>query len=118
MLNHYQLPAKPEVQISQAFPDNDLIASPQAERARMLSLQEQRLEQSLKIISQVVNARVHVSYQLNDNTFITNPPAEHVSILITYSGSLNENMFISKIKTLIKKGLANVPFEDIYVVLF
>lgn len=118
ILNQYQLPAKPEVQISQAFPDNALIASPQAERARMLSLQEQRLEQSLKIISQVVNARVHVSYPLNDNTFITDSPAEQVSILITYSGSLNENMFISKIKTLIKNGLANVRFEDISVVLF
>ncbi|AHF78198.1 Type III secretion apparatus [Sodalis praecaptivus] len=118
ILNQYQLPAKAEVQISQAFPDNALISSPQAERARMLSLQEQRLEQSLKIISQVVNARVHVSYPLNDNTFITDLPAEHVSILITYSGSLNENMFISKIKTLIKNGLSNVRFEDISVVLF
>lgn len=118
ILNQYQLPAKPEVQISQAFPDNALISSPQAERARMLSLQEQRLEQSLKIISQVVNARVHVSYPLNDNTFITDLPAEHVSVLITYSGSLNENMFISKIKPLIKNGLSNVRFEDISVVLF
>lgn len=62
IINQYQLPWAADVQIGQAFPESSLVASPNAEQARVLSLQEQRLEQSLRMIAQVVNARVHVSY--------------------------------------------------------
>lgn len=62
IINEYQLPWNEDVQISQAFPEGALVASPNAEQARVISLQEQRLEQTLRVIFQVVNARVHISY--------------------------------------------------------
>ncbi|HCQ1782315.1 TPA: EscJ/YscJ/HrcJ family type III secretion inner membrane ring protein, partial [Escherichia coli] len=49
-LKIYNLPGKPDIQISQMFPANALVSSPRAEKARLYSAIEQRLEQSLKIM--------------------------------------------------------------------
>ncbi|XTZ39290.1 type III secretion system inner membrane ring lipoprotein SctJ [Salmonella enterica] len=117
IINQYQLPWAAEVQIGQAFPDSSLVASPNAEQARVLSLQEQRLEQSLRIIAQVVNARVHVSYPAF-NTSSNKKSPNHVGVLISYKGEIDDNMFISQIKSLIKNSLDDVQYENISVVLF
>ncbi|MEB5957501.1 type III secretion inner membrane ring lipoprotein SctJ [Escherichia coli] len=118
IINQYQLPWSAEVQIAQAFPDDSLVASPNAEQVRVLSFQEQRLEQSLRMIDQVVNARVHVSYPSFYNDTSEKISTEHVSVLITYKGDIDDNMFISQVKTLIKNSFANVRYENISVVLF
>lgn len=114
----YQLPRPAEVQIGQAFPDNALVASPDAEQTRILSLQEQRIEQSIRIIDQVVNARVHISYPSVDKDFDNHAATEHASILITYKGKIDQNLFISQIKLLIKNSFDNILYENISVVLF
>lgn len=49
-LKIYNLPGKPDIQISQMFPADALVSSPRAEKARLYSAIEQRLEQSLKIM--------------------------------------------------------------------
>lgn len=117
LLELYQLPGKPEIQISQAFPDDALVSSPEAERTRIVSLEEQRLEQSLKIIDQIVNARVHFSYSLNTDVTST-PGKEHVAVLLTYRGEINESTLIPKIKMLIKNSLDDIRYENISVALF
>lgn len=118
IINQYQLPWTADVQIGQAFPEGSLVASPNAEQARVLSLQEQRLEQSLRMITQVVNARVHVSYPPfnNDNSGVK--PTSHVGVILTYKGEIDDNMFISQIKSLIKNSFDDVRYENISVVLF
>lgn len=118
IINQYQLPWAADVQIGQAFPDSSIVTSPNAEQARILSLQEQRLEQSLRLIAQVVNARVHVSYPLFDNNISGQKTVGHVSVLITYKGEIDDNLFISQIKTLIKNSFDDVRYENISVVLF
>lgn len=118
IINQYQLPWSADVQIAQAFPDSSIVTSPNAEQARILSLQEQRLEQSLRLIAQVVNARVHVSYPLFNNDNIGQKTVGHVSVLITYKGEVDDNLFISQIKTLIKNSFDDVRYENISVVLF
>lgn len=117
LLELYQLPGKPEIQISQAFPDDALVSSPEAERTRIISMQEQRLEQTLKIIDQVVNARVHFSYPLNTDVTST-AGTEHVAVLLTYRGEINDSTLIPKIKMLIKNSLDDIRYENISVVLF
>ncbi|MGR2462654.1 type III secretion system inner membrane ring lipoprotein PrgK, partial [Salmonella enterica] len=42
----YQLPPRPRVEIAQMFPADSLVSSPRAEKARLYSAIEQRLEQS------------------------------------------------------------------------
>ncbi|EMY3602394.1 type III secretion inner membrane ring lipoprotein SctJ [Klebsiella aerogenes] len=118
IINQYQLPWAPDVQITQAFPEGSLVASPNAEQARVISLQEQRLEQSLRLIAQVVNARVHVSYPPFNNDTSGKKPINHVSIMITYKGEVDDNLFISQIKSLIKNSFDDVRYENISVVLF
>lgn len=44
----YQLPPRPRVEIAQMFPADSLVSSPRAEKARLYSAIEQRLEQSLQ----------------------------------------------------------------------
>jgi len=117
LLELYQLPGKPEIQISQAFPDDALVSSPETERTRIVSMEEQRLEQSLKIIDQVVNARVHFSYPLTTDVTSTSY-TEHVAVLLTYRGEINESTLIPKIKMLIKNSLDDIRYENISVVLF
>lgn len=118
IINQYQLPWAADVQIGQAFPESSLVASPNAEQARVLSLQEQRLEQSLRMISQVITARVHVSYPSFNNDTSGKKPIGHVGVLITYKGEIDDNLFISQIKTLIKNSFDDVRYENISVVLF
>lgn len=118
IINQYQLPWAADVQIGQAFPESSLVASPKAEQARVLSLQEQRLEQSLRMIAQVVNARVHVSYPSFNNDTNGKKSTSHVGVLISYKGEINDNLFISQIKKLIKNSFDDVRYENISVVLF
>ena len=117
IINQYQLPWSADVQIAQAFPEGALVSSPNAEQARVLSLQEQRLEQSLRMIAQVVTARVHVSYPAfnNDNS---KTQTGHVGVIITYKGEIEDNLFISQVKSLIKNSFNDVRYENISVVLF
>ncbi|QUG74578.1 EscJ/YscJ/HrcJ family type III secretion inner membrane ring protein [Erwinia sp. E602] len=118
VISQYQLPWSADVQIAQAFPESSLVASPNAEQARILSLQEQRLAQTLRVIAQVVNVKVHISYPPLDNTLATKKTDNHVGVLISYKGDIDENIFISQIKSLIKHSLDDVRFENISVVLF
>lgn len=118
IINQYQLPWAADVQIGNAFPDSSLVSSPGAEQARVRSLQEQRLEQSLRIISQVVNARVHISYPYFTNDLSGKNSASHIGILISYKGEIDENIFISQIKSLIKNSIDDIRYENISVVLF
>lgn len=117
IVNRYQLPWSADVQIAQAFPEGALVSSPNAEQTRVLSLQEQRLEQSLRMIAQVVNARVHVSYPAFNNDS-SRSSTSHVGVMITYKGEVDDNLFISHIKSLIKNSFGDVRYENISVVLF
>lgn len=118
IINQYQLPWASDVQIGQAFPESSLVASPNAEQARVLSLQEQRLEQSLRLIASVVNARVHVSYPQLNNDMSGGKKTGHVGVLISYKGDIDDNLFIPQIKALIKNSFDDVRYENISVVLF
>lgn len=118
IINQYQLPWAADVQIGQAFPESSLVASPNAEQARVLSLQEQRLEQSLRMIAQVVNARVHVSYPPLNNDTSGKKTTSHIGVLISYKGEIDDNVLITQIKTLIKNSFDDVRYENISVVFF
>ncbi|WKX28059.1 type III secretion system inner membrane ring lipoprotein SctJ [Tatumella ptyseos] len=118
IVNQYQLPWSAEVQIAQAFPESALVSSPHAEQARVLSLQEQRIEQSLRLISQVVNARVHVSYPSFSQDFNKKTTPGHVGVMLMIKGEVNEGLFITQIKTLIKNSFNDIRYENISVVLF
>ncbi|MFD1093032.1 type III secretion system inner membrane ring lipoprotein SctJ [Providencia vermicola] len=114
LLQQYNLPSKEPIEIIQAFPSDSLVASPQAERTRLLSLIEQRLEQSLLSIPDVVNARVHVSYPLNGNGTVK--PIQKVSSLVTYSGNEDPKMMMNKIKLFLNNSFIETTYDNVSVV--
>jgi len=118
LLNAYGLPSPPDMEISQMFPADALVSTPTAERARLLSAIERRLEQSLMRIDQVISARAHASYELESSERRKTQRAMRLSVLLTYEGDLEEGLFIEKIKRFIKNGFHELRYEDIGVALF
>lgn len=118
IINQYQLPMQSELQLNQAFSNDSLVSSPELERAKLISLQEQRIEQSLKIIDKVINAKVNISFPVDMPEMGGRQFTEHAAVLITYQGDIDENIFVDRIKLLIKNSLDDIKLQNISVVLF
>ncbi|MDI3370511.1 MULTISPECIES: EscJ/YscJ/HrcJ family type III secretion inner membrane ring protein [Pseudomonas] len=117
LLDLYSLPSRPRVEIAQMFPADSLVASPRAEKARLYSALEQRLEQSLNTLEGVVSARVHVSYDLETGESGRKVAPIHVSALVVYERDSEPQLLISDIKRFLKNSFSAVDYEHISVVL-
>jgi type III secretion protein J len=113
LLKTYDLPSAPRVQIAQFFPADALVSSPIAEKARLYSAIEQRLEQSLLAFDNVVTARVHISYALDGK----DDAPLHVAVLVSYQKQVDSQLFVSEIKRFLKNGLEGIEYDNISVVL-
>ena len=117
LLKTNDLPSKARVEIAQMFPADSLATSPRAEKARLYSGIEQRLEQSLLTFPSVVKARLHMSYDVESSTARSQVPASHLSALIVYQHTDDEAVLINQIKRFLKNSLPSVNYDDISVVL-
>lgn len=117
LLQKYNLPSQARVEIAQAFPADSLVASPEAEQSRLLSAVEQRLEQNLAAMHNVVSARVQVSYPLQASDGKTKT-AMHASVLITYRNEISHDMLVSEVKRFVKNSFDNIDYDDISVILY
>ncbi|EKC7685918.1 type III secretion inner membrane ring lipoprotein SctJ [Salmonella enterica] len=118
IINQYQLPWQRELDFNQVFPNDSLVSSPDINRAKLISIQEQKLEQSLKIIDKVINAKVNISFPLDMSDISGHQYTEHAAVLVTYQGDIDENIFMDRVKLLVKNSLDNIQYQDISVVLF
>ncbi|EJS3009956.1 EscJ/YscJ/HrcJ family type III secretion inner membrane ring protein [Salmonella enterica] len=116
-VNVYELPPRPRVEIAQMFPADTLVSSPRAEKARLLSAIEQRLEQSLQTLPGVISARVHISYDIDAGE--SGRPSEpvHMSALAVYERNISLGLQISDIKRFLKNSFADVDYDNISVIL-
>ena len=117
ILKAYDLPSRKPIQIADMFPSDSLVASPRAEKARLYSGIEQRLEQSLYTITGVVSARVHVSYDLEAGEGGRKTHPVHLSALASYEGDVNSLALINDIKRFLKNSFSDVDYDNISVVL-
>ncbi|AKG72627.1 pathogenicity island 1 effector protein [Serratia fonticola] len=118
LMRIYDLPSKPRLQIAEMFPSDSLISSPRAEKARLFSGIEQRLEQSLLVLKGVVAARVHVSYDLSAMEGERNKVPVHLSALVKYDAASNKaSLMINDIKRFLKNSFEDVDYDNISVVL-
>lgn len=113
----YSLPPKPRVEVAQMFPADSLVASPRAEKARLYSALEQRLEQSLKTLVEVVSASVHVSYDLDAGESGRKVAPMHLSAVVVHERDIDPQLLISDVKRFLKNSFASVEYDDISVVL-
>ncbi|MBZ9781919.1 EscJ/YscJ/HrcJ family type III secretion inner membrane ring protein [Pseudomonas sp. REP124] len=117
LLNLYSLPSRPRLQVAEMFPADTLVASPRAEKARLYSALEQRLEQSLNVLEGVVSARVHVSYDLDAGEGGRKSPPIHLSAVAIHERDVEPQLLITDIKRFLKNSFAGVDYENISVVL-
>lgn len=116
-LDALDLPPRPRVQISQAFPSDSMVSSPIAERARLLSLVEQRIEQTIVTIDSVDRASVHLSYPIDDMGASGVRPI-HIAALIVHEPGIDEQELIAKLKRFMRNAVANANYDDISITLF
>lgn len=117
LLNLYSLPSRPRLQVSEMFPADSLVASPRAEKARLYSALEQRIEQSLGVLEGVVSARVHVSYDLDAGEGGRKSPPVHLSAVVLHERDVEPQLLITDIKRFLKNSFAAVEYENVSVVL-
>jgi len=117
LLKAHDLPSKARVEISDMFPADSLATSPRSEKARLNSAIEQRLEQSLLVLPSVVQARLHVSYDVEGGAGRQLATPSHISALIVYQNADDEAALINQIKRFLKNSLTTVNYDDISVVL-
>ncbi|GAA0341800.1 type III secretion inner membrane ring lipoprotein SctJ [Morganella psychrotolerans] len=116
VLQEYQLPSNERVEIAGAFPADSLIASPQSEKARLISAIEQRLEQSINSFTEVAETRVHLSYPMAEpRKKHAEPP--RASVLIYHTGIEDEDGFTRNIQTFVMNAFSGLDEEHISVIL-
>ncbi|TCV96683.1 EscJ/YscJ/HrcJ family type III secretion inner membrane ring protein [Biostraticola tofi] len=117
LLKVYGLPPAPKMEISQMFPGESLVSSPRAEKARLYSAIEQRLEQSLQIMSGVLTARVHVSYDAQSAEGSGSSGPMHLSALVGYGDDAEPELMVNDIKRFLKNSFNDVSYDNISVVM-
>lgn len=117
ILEQYQLPSNARIEVTQIFPSDALVSSPQAEKARLISAIEQRLEQSLLTIGNIIDARVHISYPISPSERIIPPP--HASVLIFYEDSvIDAEQLGEDIRAFIHNAFSDMNEDNITVLLY
>ncbi|WP_109394861.1 type III secretion system inner membrane ring lipoprotein SctJ [Proteus terrae] len=117
ILEEYQLPTLSRIEVTQLFPSDALVSSPQAEKARLISAIEQRLEQSLLTIDHIIDARVHVSYPISPTERII--PTPHASALVFYEeGMLDNNQLTDDVRAFIHNAFNDMNEDNITVLLY
>lgn len=117
LLNLYSLPSRPRMEVAQMFPADSLVASPRAEKARLYSALEQRLEQSLSALESIATARVHVSYDVDAGEGGRKASPVHLSALVVHEGDVDAQLLIGDIKRFLKNSFADVEYDNVSVVL-
>ncbi|MBF7141025.1 MULTISPECIES: EscJ/YscJ/HrcJ family type III secretion inner membrane ring protein [Pseudomonas] len=117
LLTTYALPSRPRVEVADLFPSDALVASPRAEKARLYSALEQRLEQSLSTLDAVAAARVHVSYDLDAGEGGRKAAPVHLSALVVYERDVDPQNLINDTKRFLRNSFTQVDYDNISVVL-
>ncbi|WP_175712282.1 type III secretion system inner membrane ring lipoprotein SctJ [Burkholderia ambifaria] len=114
ILKIYDLPSSKSVNVADMFPADSLVASPRAERARLLSAVEQRLQQSVRALNGVASARVHVAYDLEDAG--SSSATTRISVLVVHDDAVSIQALVSDVKRLLKNSMPKLEYDNISVV--
>lgn len=117
LLRSHQLPSRPDTPIADLFPADALVNSPSAERDRLISGLEQRLEHSVRGIEGVRTARVHLSYPLGDPDSGT-PSHPRAAVVLNYAGPLDDATLGARLRQLLRDSVEGLAYEDIAVLVF
>jgi len=114
------LPSMPRTQVANLFPPDSMVSTPLAERARLLSAIEQRLEESLVTLDGVQAARVHVSYDAGaaeGSLQQRKPPSMHVAAVLAHSGDSDQQALLTTAKRFLRNAFVDVAYDNVSIVL-
>ncbi len=102
--------------VMDVFPANQLVSSPEQERAKMEYLKEQQIEAMLMSMDGVVSANVNIGTPLTD-TLGSESAKSTVSVFIKYSPAMNLIAYQEQIRDLVRQGIPGIPSNNISVVM-
>jgi|GEM_PF-3831886 len=102
--------------MGKVFEHQGLIATPDAERAKLYFGIAQELEHTLNDIDGVVDARVHIAPAINDPVTGEDSPATAAVVLRYDSGAAMEGL-LPKIKLLVANAVQDLTYEHVSVIL-
>lgn len=113
-----EVPSVARRHVDKSFAADALVSTPQAERARLFSAIEQRLEESISLMDGVASARVHVNYDAPGRQLGRDGDAPtHMSVLLVARAGIDEDVLIASVKRFLRNSFSQVSYEDISVVI-
>ena len=115
LLSYYELPSGNVPNIQELFPPGELVASPFAEKNRLIFGVSNSLQSTLESIPGVITANVDLAYQTDAET----PTVENknkASVVIVYQSPLVVNAnFIEQIKAIIVNANPDINYNNVSV---
>lgn len=103
--------------VMDVFPANQLVSSPEQERAKMEYLKEQQIEEMLAHIDGVVSAHVAIGLPDDQGSLGKQATQPTVSVFIKYSPATNLSTYQEQIRDLVRQGIAGIEQNNISVVM-
>ncbi len=119
LLNYYELPSSPPVGIQELFPPGELVASPFAEKNRLIFGISNNLKQTIETIPGVISASVDLAYLSEVNTNKAKDANNKASIVIVYQTPLIADAnFIEKVKAIVVNANPDIVYDNVSVSAF
>ncbi len=103
--------------VMDVFPSNQLVSSPEQERAKMEYLKEQQIQEMLTQIDGVVSAHVSIGLPDDQGGLGKQAMQSTVSVFIKYSPATNLSTYQEQIRDLVRQGIAGIEQNNISVVM-
>ena len=107
--------------LDKIFPDEGLISSPVAERARLMYVKSQEISSTLSEIDGVITARVHIVKPEEKAKKSRNKKEQNVessaSVFIKHIADIDIGSLVPQIKLLVNNSIENLAYEKISVIL-
>ncbi len=103
--------------VMDVFPSNQLVSSPEQERAKMEYLKEQQVQEMLMHMDGVVSAHVAIGLPDDPGGLGKQNVQPTVSVFIKYSPSTNLSAYQEQIRDLVRQGIAGIDQNSISVVM-
>lgn len=119
LVRRHSLPSSPRSRVSDAFPADAMVSTPLAERARLISAVEQRLEESLLLVDGVRSARVHLNYDANLGGEGRRPDGRrmHVAAVIGHDPDVPAETLMQAIKRFLRNTFHDIDYDNVSVLL-
>lgn len=118
ILNRAGLPSEKFADVEDIFPQDGLISSPTAERARFMYVLSQSISDTLAKIDGVIEAKVHVVVPKEKSNTRIAKGKPSASVFIKHVPELSLEDSISQIKLLVSSSVEGLSYDNVNVVLF